>query len=80
MFDVTSVTGAAYASMTEQKERDGTVVSSVITLSMTAAGAGILALPMALKDAGLIGGLMTLLLSALVSDYSMVVLARANQR
>ena len=60
--------------------RDGTLFSSVITLSMSAAGAGILALPSTLKSAGLIGGVLTLLLSAWVSDHSCVLLAKANAR
>ena len=64
----------------EMRDRDGTLFSSVITLSMTAAGAGILALPIALKNAGLIGGLVTLFLSALAADHSCILLARADAR
>ena len=68
------------ATTPEEETRHGTLWSSVITLTTTAAGAGILTLPYALKDAGLVGGLATLMLCAVVSDYSMLQLVRASRQ
>lgn len=57
----------------------GTFFSSVVTLSATAMGAGVLSLPIAFYYCGYVGGTLLLLLMALMSDYSLLLLVRAGR-
>lgn len=60
--------------MASSVNHPGTLTSSLINLVITTVGAGLLALPRAFADAGLIGGCVSIVFVALAADWSMMLL------
>ena len=59
--------------------RGGSIVGSIATLSATAMGAGILSLPIAISYCGAVLGTLLLLVFAVLSDVSLIMLLRASK-
>lgn len=61
-------------------QRQGTVLSSIFSLVSTILGGGVLSLPYAFSQSGVLLGLLMLLVVAALSDYSIFTLAACSRR
>jgi hypothetical protein len=69
-----------FAPAFESESRQGTVTTSIFGLVSTILGGGVLSLPYAFSQSGLLLGLVILVVVALAADYSIFTLAACSRR